>query len=274
MTWSRLAGIGVDVLVVQRGERSFPELVIDRPMIGCLEFGACRAVTRDGEKEVVAGTIRFALPGESTATRPLSPLGRSTLLLISPQAQASDLGFDDKPGGVFNDLPSTLASPELVGALAALKQVAVDSPGDSLAADEAWARIVKNVARAADTSEPEPRHRTGERALVGAVSSYLREHSSEPVRLQDLVSFTGYARSYLIGAFHKATGMTPHRYLVAHRVARASDLMMAGVSATEAALACGFADQSHFSRWFHRVLETSPSNLFGAAGHRAPGRVR
>jgi AraC-like DNA-binding protein len=274
MTWSRLPGVGVDVLVVERGDRSFPELVLDRPMMGCVELGASRAVTRDGEKEVHAGTVRFAVPGECTVSRPLTPFARSTLVLLPTEAPASDLGFDAEPGGVFNDQPATVDAPDLVASLMALKEVALDSPGDALAADEAWSGLVRNIGRAAGSSSPEPRRRTGERGFVRAVSDYLRQHSSESVRLHDLVSFTGFTRSYLISAFHDATGMTPHRYLVALRLARASDLMMNGASATEAALASGFADQSHFSRWFHRVLETSPSSLFGSAGHRPPARAR
>jgi AraC family transcriptional regulator len=53
--------------------------------------------------------------------------------------------------------------------------------------------------------------------------------------------------------------MTPHEWLQTCRVERAKDMMMAAdLSLAEVALACGFADQSHFTRIFTRKTGSTP----------------
>jgi AraC-like DNA-binding protein len=59
-------------------------------------------------------------------------------------------------------------------------------------------------------------------------------------------------------------GTSPYRYLVLRRLDRARAGMIAGQSLAEAALAGGFADQSHFSRMFKRAFGLTP-NLWRAA---------
>jgi len=55
------------------------------------------------------------------------------------------------------------------------------------------------------------------------------------------------------------TGLSPHRWLMKRRAERARELLFnRGLSLTEIALTCGFADQSHFTRVFTAVFGTSP----------------
>ncbi len=60
-------------------------------------------------------------------------------------------------------------------------------------------------------------------------------------------------------AFRQTTGMPPHRWLLARRVDRAKELLAASpMRLADIALACGFADQSHFTKVFTRMAGTSP----------------
>jgi AraC family transcriptional regulator len=63
--------------------------------------------------------------------------------------------------------------------------------------------------------------------------------------------------------FKAATQMSPHQYLIRRRVDRACELIAAARKPkfAEIALECGFADQSHLSTTFRRVLGVSPARF-------------
>jgi AraC family transcriptional regulator len=69
----------------------------------------------------------------------------------------------------------------------------------------------------------------------------------------------GLSSSYFARAFRQATGLSPHRWLTKRRVERAKELLHdSGLELADVAQACGFADQSHFSRVFSRSEGYSP----------------
>jgi len=59
-------------------------------------------------------------------------------------------------------------------------------------------------------------------------------------------------------AFKISTGVTPHGFLQLRRIDKARELMGGDLSLAEIALACGFADQSHFTRIFTRIAGVTP----------------
>ncbi|HTN99015.1 MAG TPA: helix-turn-helix transcriptional regulator, partial [Nordella sp.] len=68
----------------------------------------------------------------------------------------------------------------------------------------------------------------------------------------------GLSKFQLLRGFCKATGLTPHAYLVQRRVALARTLIAGRLPLAEAALTAGFADQSHMTRLFVRTYGVSP----------------
>ena len=54
-------------------------------------------------------------------------------------------------------------------------------------------------------------------------------------------------------------GKTPHQFLTQQRVEKAQDLLaFSTLTISEIAAACGFADQSHFTRVFSRAVGIAP----------------
>jgi AraC family transcriptional regulator len=79
------------------------------------------------------------------------------------------------------------------------------------------------------------------------------------VRIADLASACGLSASYFVQAFKKSTGMTPHRWLLRRRVEKAKALLRDRERPpADIALACGFANQSHFTRVFGAVAGCPP----------------
>lgn len=77
--------------------------------------------------------------------------------------------------------------------------------------------------------------------------------------IADVAEQCAMSRSHFSRAFKKATGMSPHEWLLDLRIRRAKDFLAAGsLSISEISLECGFADQSHFSRMFSKLVGTTP----------------
>lgn len=88
---------------------------------------------------------------------------------------------------------------------------------------------------------------------------FLEENFQETVTLDRLTGACGLSRFHLVRSFTRQFGIAPHAYLIHVRIMRAAALLRAGMSCAEVAPSCGFADQSHFTRHFKRIMGVNPS---------------
>ncbi|GHO98105.1 AraC family transcriptional regulator [Reticulibacter mediterranei] len=113
------------------------------------------------------------------------------------------------------------------------------------------------IARHAEQPALSARVRVDHRA-VQQVRDYLHAHLSDNVSLEQLAGLTQMSTYYLLRLFQQTTGLSPHAYLMQLRITRAKALLLAGVPIAQVALDMGFADQSHFTRYFKRLLGVTP----------------
>lgn len=74
----------------------------------------------------------------------------------------------------------------------------------------------------------------------------------------DIAKACNLSLTHFSRAFKISTGATPHEWLQSERITQAGRLLKTGMSLVEVAAACGFADQSHFSKIFKRQNGVSP----------------
>ena len=86
----------------------------------------------------------------------------------------------------------------------------------------------------------------------------LSTNLAKEVSLLEVAEACGLSLSYFARAFRNTTGITPHGWLQTCRIERARQLLLDGLPLAEVALACGFADQSHFTRIFKRATGHGP----------------
>lgn len=79
------------------------------------------------------------------------------------------------------------------------------------------------------------------------------------ILIADIATACGLSRSHFIRAFGQTTGVTPYRWLLEQRIARAKLLLATPQPLAEIATSCGFADQSHFTRVFSRLAGMPPA---------------
>lgn len=94
-----------------------------------------------------------------------------------------------------------------------------------------------------------------------AVSKHIRDHLDEPVTVEALAEIAQMPPERFGGAFRNATGMSLRKWQMDHRVRSAQRLLIdnPNESLTDVATLCGFADQSHFSRAFLKVVGLTPT---------------
>ena len=85
-------------------------------------------------------------------------------------------------------------------------------------------------------------------------------HLTEDVGLVELAALVDLSPKHFARAFKQSTGTPPHQFLLQQRIARAKELLARhdGGSISEIALACGFADQSHFTAAFRKATGQPP----------------
>ncbi len=87
----------------------------------------------------------------------------------------------------------------------------------------------------------------------------MRSHLAEAVPLAELARACKLSPGHFARAFRQATGQPPHRWLMEQRIEKAKQLLVdSTLSLAQIAWTCGFADQSHFTRVFAQLVQSSP----------------
>jgi AraC family transcriptional regulator len=91
------------------------------------------------------------------------------------------------------------------------------------------------------------------------VFDYMNAHLDRDISLSELAQAANVSPPHLVRLFKRSTGFSPHQYLIHLRIQRAKDYLIRGKhSLSEIAALTGFADQSHFSRHFKRIVGCTP----------------
>ncbi|MCL7713487.1 AraC family transcriptional regulator [Stenotrophomonas sp. CPCC 101365] len=110
---------------------------------------------------------------------------------------------------------------------------------------------------------------------------YLNTHYAENVRMQTLLDITGFSLSKLERSFRKVFQMTPQQVLTRLRIQIAMHLLHGEDSVASIGQACGFTDQSAFTRKFKAEVGMAPRQYRASiasgrqheAGASAPGNA-
>ena len=88
---------------------------------------------------------------------------------------------------------------------------------------------------------------------------FLAANIAENVSLEQVARLCELSAPTFARQFRKSTGMTPYRWFTLRRLMQAKYLLESSdESLVDIGLACGFADHSHFTRTFSRLVGVSP----------------
>lgn len=98
----------------------------------------------------------------------------------------------------------------------------------------------------------------GEYEPLRLALEYLNTHYGQNVRMQTLLDITGFSLSKLERSFRKVFQMTPQQVLTRLRIQMAMHLLHGPDSIATIGQACGFTDQSAFTRKFKAETGMAP----------------
>jgi AraC-like DNA-binding protein len=99
-----------------------------------------------------------------------------------------------------------------------------------------------------------PRSPAIERALA-----HLKQNYAEQVQLANLAAIAGMSKFHFVRSFTAILGVTPHRYQLLLRLAKAKAMLHEGSEIAQVAVHAGFWDQSHFDRSFRFFVGMTPT---------------
>lgn len=222
-------------------------IVVDRP-VRLRAFGRRRLLP--------PGTVFAALPHELHAVEPAAMRGarvhslyvESDLLArLVPDADLSLLLATPPAHRVRAD--ARLAS-RLIGAIRSFVAPEAEGPGpdDLVPLGQLLGRLLVGPGGV----------QAPERDALARVRELVMARFAERITLDDMADAAGLSRFHLSRTFRDAYGLPPHAYLTQVRLAEVRRRLVRGESASQAAYACGFADQSHMSRQFKRIFGIRP----------------
>lgn len=97
---------------------------------------------------------------------------------------------------------------------------------------------------------------------VKVAREYLEANYAENVSLRQLASVSNISPFHLLRTFHEVVGLPPFEYQTQLRISQAKKLLRDGWSIADVAAETGFADQSHLTRHFKRVVGVTPGKYF------------
>lgn len=111
--------------------------------------------------------------------------------------------------------------------------------------------------------------------VVAASTTFLAEHSTEPITLHDLAEHVGYSPFHLSRLIAAALGSAPMQYLASLRFHHAKRLLLTtDETVTDICMAVGFSSAGTFSRRFAESVGPSPSEFRRLPHLIAEDRVR
>ncbi|GFE97868.1 hypothetical protein DmGdi_29410 [Gluconobacter sp. Gdi] len=96
-------------------------------------------------------------------------------------------------------------------------------------------------------------------ARLAAIDRLIDRHMGERLEVARLAAELELSVGFLVRAFRQSLGVTPHRYLMERRLARARELLDARCPIADTATECGFADQAHLTRYMKRSVGVTPA---------------
>ena len=100
---------------------------------------------------------------------------------------------------------------------------------------------------------------SGKYQQIAPAVDYIRQNYRMAISVSDLTELCGISDEYLRRLFRSYLGQTPLEYIHTLRLSHARELLLNGMSVTDAAAESGFENPNYFSRLYKKHYKISPS---------------
>jgi AraC-like DNA-binding protein len=189
-----------------------------------------------------------------SGTNPAKPLSVFWFAFDGPQAEA----LVQRMGFFTHFLQNNVVDGVMKYVLEDLWKVFHQSAPDSLSRVSHMYRLFEQIIVNAEAS----------RTTVGNEGEYwldkgfefMNMHYTEGITVEDAADFAGVNRSYFSAVFTKREGLSPSRYLVSLKMAKAAELLTQfGLSVSEVAQSLSYLEIASFTKAFKHAYGMSPN---------------
>jgi AraC-like DNA-binding protein len=270
--WSRyrrLAELPVEAMRAHFVRHVYDRHSHDAYLFGATEQGVQAFRCRGGTRASGAGMIMAFNPDDphdghaarrDGFTYAMLHLGTDLVADVLADAQGRRAGLPLFTEPVVDDRP-------LAGRLARLNALLLDGATRLEAQELVMGAVLAMVARYATHPAAAPTPRGG---APSRVRDLLHDGFADDLSADDLARAVGLSRFQLYRQFRERYGVAPSAYLRQVRLREARHRLAAGTAIAEVAVATGFADQSHLTRWFRRTYGITPRVYQQAGSAWAP----
>lgn len=234
---------------------------------------ACRTAAagwryRGKQHQLEDRSIMLLEPGETHRNTVVHKRSDFKVLFIAPELfgrAAQGLGLSGVPH-------FRLAQTENTRLFAALQRLCAscEGGGTPLQQQSLLMGCVRLLLGYGETAPPAAGSQSIQHAVERA-RAYLQAHFDEGVTLDELARAAGASPFHLVRAFALRLGLPPHAYQIHVRIERARSLLRQGMLPVHVAAHVGFADQSHFTRHFKKIMRITPSDYVAGSRQRRTG---
>lgn len=133
--------------------------------------------------------------------------------------------------------------------------------GSALYAEGVFLKFMVELNRMSMHSSRKPEEQKDSSSLVSRVLTYIGEHYSEDLSLEDLAQQFFVSKYHLSHEFSKTVGTGVYRYIMLKRLTVAKQFLSEGLSPGEVCSRCGFKDYTNFFRAFKAEYGISPRSF-------------
>jgi AraC family transcriptional regulator len=141
------------------------------------------------------------------------------------------------------------------------------SPFGSLYVESISHTLMLHLMRHYGNTQPlsKPVHQRFSTQQIRVLTDYIDSHLDEKLTLTELAGLLNISVSYFERMFRTTFGRPPYQYVIERRVEQAKMLLKARrVNLHDVARVCGFANQSHLTRHFTRLVGVTPARFMRA----------
>ncbi len=248
---------------------AFPWHAHDHYAIGVIETGSQTFSCRGGKHATPAGGLFVVHPDEPHTGEPASPAGfiyRTFYPTVALMARAAEELVGGRSSSPYFSA-AVIVDPDLARRFVALQRTLIAEAGTLEGETRLLGALATLIVRHA-TPQAVIRPPGRERAAVREARAYIAAHYAADLSLSELARLGGLSPFYFARVFRSEVGLPPHAYLESVRIGAAQQLLVRGVPLAAVAQATGFADQSHFTRRFRRVIGVPPGQYARAEQDR------
>jgi AraC-like DNA-binding protein len=244
---------GVELVAASYRDRAFPTHTHEGYVIGTVLGGAEMLSVGRRAYTVTTGDVLHLHPSEPHANRSLGAERLHYRVFYLPAASLTAPESGPAAGEAGFSAP-VRHDPALASTLANLHRRLSRAPDERLAQESGLAAVVDallaiSTRRAVETA--------GDPRVVRMLRSWIDAHFAENFGLGDLAALAELSVFRVAHLFKASTGLSPLAYRNQRRLAEARRLLLNGEPIADVALQVGFADQSHLTRHFQRIVGVS-----------------